>query len=84
MKRFVEGKLNFEEAYENAVDAGGENPDYRRLYKFRQWLAQEDTHNDLLDTAKNVREKIEFELEKIAKRAKQLKTEISAKTSAKS
>jgi len=83
LKRYIEGKLDFEQAYDNAVDAGGENADFKRLFKFRQWLATEDTQKDLLDAPKNIREKIVYELEKIGKRAKQLKTEVSAKSSAK-
>ena len=79
LKRFVEGKLTFEEAHEIAIDAGGENPDYKKLFKFRQWLAPEDTEKDLLGTQKNVRDKIEFELDKIAKRTRQLHSRLTGK-----
>jgi ParB/Sulfiredoxin domain len=80
LKRFVDGKINFEEAYHNAMDAGGGNADYKRLHSFRQWLARTDTEKDLVDTKeKNIRDKIEFELDKIEKRSKQLKTAMSTK-----
>ena len=61
MKRFVEGKIQFGEAHQNAMDAGGGNTEYKRLYAFRQWLAKADTEKDLfLEEERNVRDKIEF------------------------
>ena len=77
LKRFVEGKIPFTEAHENAVDAGGENADYKKLFKFRQWIVLDETEKDLLDAPKNVRDKIEFELAQIEKRAKKLKAAIA-------
>ncbi len=78
LKRFAEDRISFEDAYSNAIDAGGDNVAYKRLHKFRQWLARADTGNDLVETKeKNIRDKIEFELDKIEKRSKQLKTAMS-------
>jgi hypothetical protein len=74
LKRFVEGKITFDDAYHNAMDAGGGNSEYKRLHSFRLWLAKADTEQDLTDTReKNIRDKIEFELDKVEKRSKQLK-----------
>lgn len=82
LRRFAEGKLAFEEALGVAVDAGGENPDYRRIYRFRQWLAQADTETDLLDSPEAVRDKIEYEFSQIEKRIKRLKARLAEPTDA--
>jgi hypothetical protein len=81
LKRFVEGKIDFEEAHANAMDAGGGNAEYKRLHAFRQWLARADTEKDLVETReKNIRDRINFELEKIEKRAKQLTSAMAKKS----
>ena len=73
LKRFAEGKIDFEEAHGNAMDAGGGNADYKRLNAFRQWVSKADTETDLTETKeKNVRDRITFELGRIEKRTKQL------------
>ena len=77
LKRFVEGRVNFDNAHSNAMDAGGGNADYKRLHNFRQWLAKADREKDLVETKeKNIRDRITFELEKIEKRSKQLHTAV--------
>jgi hypothetical protein len=78
LKRFVEGKIDFGEAHQNAMDAGGGNTEYKRLYAFRHWLAKADTEKDLLETReRNVRDKVEFELGQIEKRCRQLKMAVA-------
>src|SRR5215471_11091625 len=34
LKRYIEGKLTFADAYDNAVDAGGENSALKKLKRF--------------------------------------------------
>jgi hypothetical protein len=81
LKRFVEGKITFDEAHENAIDAGGGNVEYKRLHRFRQWLAKIDTEKDLVETKeKNLRDMIEYELGQIEKRVKRLKDAMTGKT----
>jgi hypothetical protein len=81
LKRFVEGKITFDAAYHNAMDAGGSNSHYKRLNAFRQWLAKTDTEQDLIETKeKNIRDKIEFELDKIEKRSRQVRARMTTKT----
>jgi hypothetical protein len=73
LKRFVEGKIDFEEAHSHAMDAGGGNAEYKRLHAFRQWISKVEIEKDLTETKeKNIRDKITFELGRIEKRAKQL------------
>ena len=55
------------------MDAGGGNVDYKRLHAFRQWIAKAGTEKDLVETKeKNIRDRINFELDKIEKRSRQL------------
>jgi len=74
LRRYVEGKLTFEEAHENAVDAGGDNYALKRLRKFREWLAKAETEEDLLEANKTIRDKNLFELKEIEKRTRKLKS----------
>lgn len=39
LRKFAEGALAFEDAFDAAMDAGADNNALRRLNKFRQWLA---------------------------------------------
>ena len=73
LKRFVEGTVAFGDAYEAAVDAGGENYALKKLRRFRDWLALSDTQDDLLEANKQVRDKMLFETREIEKRSKKLK-----------
>jgi len=73
LKRFVNGTASFEDAYEAAVDAGGEHYALNKLRRFRQWLAQSDTEDDLLEANKQVTDKMEFEMKEIEKRVKKLR-----------
>ena len=73
LKRYMEGSVAFEEAYEAAVDAGGESHSLKKLRRFRDWLALSDTEDDLLDSNKQVRDRMLFELREIEKRSRKLK-----------
>lgn len=73
IKKFIDGKANFADAYEIAVDAGGENYALRKIKKFREWLAQVDVEDDIIEANKQVRDSLHFQLKEIEKRAKKLK-----------
>lgn len=73
LKRYVEGKYSFADAHEAAVAAGGENYALKRLKRFRDWLAQNDTEDDIAEANKTIRDKLHFELKEIEKRSKKLK-----------
>ncbi len=72
LKRFVNGTALFEDAYEAAVDAGGENYALKKLRRFRDWLVLTETEDDLLEANKQVTDKMRFELKEIEKRIKKL------------
>jgi hypothetical protein len=71
-KRYIEGKVTFGEAYEDAVDAGGENYALKRLRRFREWLVASETEDDLLDSPKQVRDRMLFEIREIEKKTRKL------------
>jgi hypothetical protein len=73
LKRYVEEKITFADAYESAVDAGSDNHALKKLKRFREWIVLNDTEDDLLDSNKTVRDKMIFELKEIEKRSKKLK-----------
>lgn len=73
LKRYVEGTIPFDDAYEAAVDAGGESYALKKLQRFRAWLALSDTEDDLVGENKQVRDKMVFEIKEIEKRAKKLR-----------
>jgi hypothetical protein len=73
LRRYIDGRLPFEDAYESAVDAGSENYALKKLRKFREWAALNDTEDDLLESNKTVRDKMSYELKEIEKRSKKLK-----------
>jgi hypothetical protein len=78
LKRYIEEKVSFADAYEDAVDAGGENHALKRLRKFREWLVLSETEDDLLEPHKVVRDKMLFEVREIEKKAKKLKDALEA------
>lgn len=73
VKRFIDGKVNFADAYDIAVDAGGENYALRKIKKFREWLAQSEVEDDIMDANKQIRDNVLFQVKEIEKRAKKLK-----------
>ncbi len=68
LKKFSEGNMSFEDAVEIAVEAGVDNNAYRRLNRFRQWLAEPETAKGLQDSEGQEAEKIVYELDKIRAR----------------
>jgi hypothetical protein len=79
LKRYIEGKVAFEDAYDNAVDAGSENYALKKLKKFRDWIVLNDTEDDLLESNKSIRDKMIYELKEIEKRSKKLKEVLEKK-----
>lgn len=79
LRRYREGSIGFEDAYENAVEAGGDNLALAKSKRFRMWLARSETEDDILDTSKEVRDRIRFELKEIEKRAGKLKALLEQK-----
>ena len=65
LKKFMAGDYDFEEAHEQAIEAGADSTPYMKLAKFRKWLATQETGQSLGRTGGETRKKIEFELKKL-------------------
>ena len=65
LARFASGKLDFDDAYEAAKDAGGDNAPYQKLRRFRLWLADQEVQDALNATDGATREKLAFEVKKL-------------------
>ena len=67
LKKFVEKKLNFEDAFEQAVAGGADDRPLNRIKKFRTWLANAEVQEDLIDPDNPIRAKIKFEISHLAR-----------------
>ncbi len=73
LKRFAEGKLNLEEAHDRAVDSGADNVPYKKASAFRRWITEPEIESVLVGCSPRVRDKLLYELDKIAIRITALK-----------
>ncbi len=73
LKRYMTGQYDFGEAHEHAVTAGGEHHALNRLKRFRKWLVDSTTQDDLLEAPKSIRDSMQYELKEIERKAKKLK-----------
>ncbi len=67
LDKFVTEKLDFEEAFELAAHRGGTHASYRRLEKFRKWLAEPEIQHGLAECPLSVRKRVEFEVRHLRK-----------------
>ena len=80
LKKFAKRVYDFEDAHEQAVDAGADSAPYRRLATFRQWIAKPEVARTLGRTQGQTRKKIEFELDKLARRIQVVRGQLNRKT----
>ena len=69
LRKFANGAYDFEDAHEHAVETGADSAPYKKLARFRQWLARPEVVASLGQAQGETRKKIEFELGKLAGRA---------------
>lgn len=80
LKKFANRTYTFEDAYEQAVDAGADSAPYKKLASFRQWLAKPEVAKVLGRTEGETRRKIEFELDKLAARVEAVRGKLKPKS----
>lgn len=80
LKKFANRTYTFEDAYEQAVDAGADSTPYKKLANFRQWLAKPEVVKILGRTEGETRKKIEFELDKLVARVEVVRGKLKSKT----
>ncbi len=76
-KKFIDGTINYEEAFEIASDSGNNDNIFKRINKFRTWLSNEDTERNLTRTPREARKKIEYELKKLGLQVEKMLREAS-------
>lgn len=80
LQKFAKGMTSFDEAYEHAVEAGGESAHYKKLTKFRQWLARADVEKAISNVQGQTGDRILYELDKLGQRIQALRTKLHKKT----
>jgi ParB/Sulfiredoxin domain len=70
--KFAAGNLDFSEAYEAAVQAGGDSAHLKTVKKFRDWITRPRVGEDLVECQGKVRGSVIFELRKIESRVRHL------------
>lgn len=63
--KFVAQSLDFAEAYDAAVEAGGDTGYLKTVKKFRDWVTRPKTQDRLLESDGKIRKSVIFELRKI-------------------
>lgn len=64
--KFVGGEISFDDACERIDDSGNSDNTYRKLSKFRSWLASNEAQEAILNAPDNVQKKVSFEVAKLA------------------
>ena len=65
LQKFAISGYDFQNAHEHAVEAGADSSPYKKLAKFRQWLARPEVETALGKAQGETRKKIQFELDKL-------------------
>ena len=73
LKKFAEGKISLDTAYERAVDSGADSVPYKKASTFRRWITDPEMDNLLENRPGKVRDKLMYEFDKIATRIVSLK-----------
>jgi hypothetical protein len=72
LAKFVSGSLDFSEAYDAAVQAGGDSVHLNAVKKFRDWITRPRVEGHLLDCQGKLKGSVIFELRKIESRVRHL------------
>ena len=80
LKKFAEGKISLDTAYERAVDSGADSVPYKKASTFRRWITDPEMDTLLETCPGKVRDKLMYEFDKIATRIGFLKKEAPLKT----
>jgi len=79
LQRFVDGKMKFDDAAEQARSSGTDHVPYRRIVKFREFIVDPTCEDALIASDAPLKAKCVYELEKIEARVKTLKAKLKAK-----
>jgi ParB-like chromosome segregation protein Spo0J len=67
LEKFVAGTLDFDSAYDVAETRGGTHAYYRRLEKFRKWIAEKEVQDGLTECSPQILKRVAFEVRHLRK-----------------
>jgi hypothetical protein len=65
LEKLVTGRLDFDDAYELAEHHGATNTSFRKLERFRAWLAESEVRKRLADSPPPVLKRVAFEVKQL-------------------
>lgn len=75
--KFATGKLDFDEAFDLAEHGGGTNAAYRKVERFRKWLADPEVQEDLAAAPPQVLKRVAFETRQLQRVLKALEKKLN-------
>jgi tRNA-binding EMAP/Myf-like protein len=78
LTKFIAKSLEFTEAYETAVESGGDTGYLKTVKKFRDWVTRPKTQDRLLEADGKIRSSVVFELRKIDTKIQHLLKKLDA------
>jgi hypothetical protein len=78
LQKFIDDKIDFEEAFQMAEDKGGTNSAFKKIGGFRLWLAAKKNQDRLIECPPKVRLRVEFEVKQLQKILKSLEKRMSS------
>jgi len=72
LAKFVAGTYDFNDAYEAAIQAGGDSAHLKTIKKFRDWVTRPQVQQRLVESNGKIRGSVIFELRKIETRLRNL------------
>ena len=78
LQKFTEGKIDFEEAHEQAIESGADTKPLQKVKNFRSWLARSEVRNSIKQLHGEPRNKIEYEIKKLVLLATQLQKNLQS------
>jgi hypothetical protein len=77
LEKLVDGKLDFEEAFELAESGGGTHASFRRLEKFRKWIAEPEVRDGLTRCSPEILKRVSFEVRHLRKALEALEKKLA-------
>jgi len=72
LKKFVAESYDFSEAFNAAVQVGGDSAHFKTVKKFKDWVTRPEVEKHLLDYQDKIRNSVVYELRKIESRVRHL------------
>ena len=67
LRRYIRGDFPLDEAHEHSVSSGGGHSAFKKIKRFKTWLADADRMHELLEAKDPIRDRIKYEINKLKK-----------------